>query len=225
MSKAWKSKLEKKIKDYLKDYTACHDFFHLERVHHYALEIAKKLPKNIEYDQDVLWAASFLHDIGYKNHEKDNKKHHIYGMQIAEKWLGQVKFPEEKIADVLEVIRLHDNYSWGHDGERTEHLETKIIQDADRIEALGATGIVRLTYFYGEMGLPIYNPKPVPKSNEVWLNHSLLEAMGCQPTPKWENLNFGISKKLSKERYKFAIEFYKRIKEELGQHHKLTEDK
>lgn len=217
---SWQKELETRIRNYLAGYTACHDYFHLERVHNYAMEIAKNLPKKFKFDEDVLWAASFLHDIGYKGHEQDMRNHHKYGMAIAKKWLKEVSFPNKKIPDVVEVIRLHDNFHWDENGEKTKHVETLIIQDADRIDALGAIGIVRITYFHGEYGYPIYNPEKVPKTKKIWLNHSLLDQLKRDPMSKWQNLNFDYSKKMSRDKYEFLNKFYLELKKELEQHHK-----
>lgn len=208
---SWKKKLENKVQQYLNDYSACHDFYHHKRTLKNALEIAKK----IKCDEDVVYAGAILHDVGYKNNEKDAKKHPIYGMKLAQKWLKEVEFPKEKIADVLETIRLHDNFSWGHDHEATEHIETKIIQDADRIEAIGAIGVARFSYWFGENCFPIYDPKPVPESKEVWLDHSLLDQLRRDGIKKWENMNFDISKKISKKRAEFMGNYYKELKKEL----------
>jgi uncharacterized protein len=212
----WQTKLEKKIQNYLEGYTACHDFYHLDRVRDNAMRIAKE----IKCDKEVLEAAALLHDAGYKDHEADHKKHNIYGMKLAEKWLPETGFPKNKIPDVLEVIRLHDNYHWGHDGEKTEHAETLIIQDADRIDLLGAIGIARLSYFFGERGYPIYTDSPIPETNEVWLNHSLLDQIKRDPIVKYENLNFAASKRIFKKRADFLKSFYKELKKELEFHHK-----
>ena len=97
MKNTWQTKLENKIKKYLAGYTACHDFYHLDRVRDNAMRIAK----TIKCDKEVLEAAALLHDIGYKNHEDKDREHHIFGMEIAQKWLPQVGFPKEKIADVI----------------------------------------------------------------------------------------------------------------------------
>ena len=67
----WEKKLKNKVREYLKGHTACHDYYHLQRVQNYALEIAEK----IDCDRDVLKAAALLHDIGYRYHEKDDKNH------------------------------------------------------------------------------------------------------------------------------------------------------
>src|SRR3990172_6357118 len=98
--KNWQAKLEKKIKKYLAGYPACHDFFHLDRVRDNAMQIAKV----VKCDLEVLEAAALLHDIGYKNFELDDVSHHIHSMEIAKKWLPEVDFPKEKLADVLEAI-------------------------------------------------------------------------------------------------------------------------
>lgn len=217
----WKEKLEKKIKSYLKGYPACHDFYHLERVHNYTMEIAKNLPKKFKYDQNVLWIASYLHDIGYKNNENDHKNHHVYGVKIAQKWLEETDFPKEKINDVLEVIRLHDNFHWEEDGEKTNHIETLIIQDADRIDAIGAIGVARLACFFGEKGRPIYNSKTMFKKDGKYFNYNLLGGLERE-MKKWDNMNFPISKKLSKRNNEIMKQFHRDLKKELLQHHKLN---
>jgi uncharacterized protein len=221
---AWKSKLEKKIKAYLKGYSACHDFYHLERVHNYSLKIAKKLPKNIKYDTNVLWAASFLHDIGYKNNEDDHKNHPVYGVKIAKNWLEEIDFPKEKTSDVLEVIRLHDNFHWEKNGEKTNHIETQIVQDSDRIDAIGAVGVARLAYFFGEKGRPIYNSNTMHKKDGKYFHYNLLGGLERE-MKKWDNMNFSISKKMSKKNYVIMKNFYQDLKKELRQHHKLSEGK
>ncbi|MFA6963815.1 MAG: HD domain-containing protein [Patescibacteria group bacterium] len=207
----WQDKLEKKIKEYLKGYTACHDFYHLERVK----DIAIKISKNIACDEEILVAAVLLHDIGYKNHEDDDKHHFKYSMEIAKKWLPELGFPPAKMDDVLEAIRLHDNYAWGHDGEETNHVETKILQDADRLESMGAIGISRIAYYYGERGYPIVNDEPVPESKEVWLNHSFVDALDRGPLQKYENLNFPYSKEIAEKRYNFTKVFLDELKSEI----------
>jgi len=216
MNKNWQSKLEDKIKKYLAGYSACHDFYHLERVKNYSLETVKE----VNCDKDILIAATLLHDVGYKNNEHDDQNHHLYSIKIAKKWLPEVGFPKEKDADVLEAILLHDNFRWDEKSETTSHIASLIIQDADRIDALGATGIARIIYYYGEKSWPIYNPDPVSKSKKVWLNHSLLNQMKRDPMKKWQNMNFEISKKISKKRANFLKEFYKELKKELEFHHK-----
>ena len=211
MTYAWQENLESMIKEYLEGYTACHDFYHLERVKDTALKIAKK----VKCDEEVLTVAVLLHDIGYKKHEEDDKNHYKYGIEIVKKWLPEVDFPESKLADVIEAIRLHDNFTWGHDGEATDHTETKILQDADRIEALGAIGVTRIAYYFGEKGFPIVSDKPVPESKEVWLNHSYLNTLERDPLKKYENLNFLYSQEIAKKRYEFTQNFLKELELEL----------
>jgi uncharacterized protein len=145
-------------------------------------------------------------------------------MKIAEKWLKEIDFPKEKISEVVEAIRLHDNLHWDINGEKTCHTETMIIQDADRIEALGAIGIARLVYFYGEHGYPIYNPAKIKKTKRVWLNHSLPDQIRRDTMKKWENLNFDYSKNISQKRNQFLERFYQELKIELSLHHKIQKE-
>ncbi len=216
MIKSWQQKLEMKIKTYLTGQSACHDFYHLDRVRDNAMTIEKE----IDCDKEILEAAALLHDIGYKGHEGDDKNHHLYGMEVAKKWLPEVGFPNKKIPEVIEAIRLHDNFAWGHNGEKTDHIVTKIIQDADRIDALGAIGIARITYYHGEVGLPIYSDEELPDEKIVWADHSLLDQIRREPMKKWQYLNFPISKKISKKRSEFVEVFYNELKQELESYHK-----
>ncbi len=213
MKYSWQGKLEQRIKVYLEGYSACHDFFHMARVN----KIAHRIADNIPCDREVLTAACLLHDIGYKGNEDNDKEHHLSGMKIAEEWLQKVNFPAEKINEVVEAIRLHDNFPhMGDKHEKTEHIETLILQDADRIEALGAVGIARTAYYFGERNKQIYNPSAVNDDmTSPWCDHSLLEQLHRYATQKWNDLNFDVSREIARKRHKIMNDYYLHLKEEL----------
>jgi uncharacterized protein len=208
--KNWKEKLKERVFQYLKDEKGAHDYYHAMRTANIALEIAKK----VDGDKDIIYATGLLHDIGYKESGKNYQEHFKYSVKMAKKWLPQIGFPKEKICKTLEAIRLHDNFSWGHNFEKTTINEVKIIQDADRIDNLSPVGILRVAYFCGEKGFPIYDPQPPRKSNVVWLNHSVIDQFKRQNLVSWHHLNFSYSKKISKKRYLVFKKFYKDLLKE-----------
>lgn len=215
----WQKRLENIIEKFLENSSGCHDFYHLQRVKNYALKISEE----VRCDKEVLVAAALLHDVGYKISKGDDNNHHLYSIKLANKWLPKVYFPKAKINDVIEAIRLHDNFVWDKNGEKTNHVESKIIQDADRIDALGAIGITRIIYYQGEHSYPIYNPKKVKKTKKVWLNHSVPDQIKRDPMKKWQHMNFEISKKISNKKNEFLKQFYHEIVAELLEHHKNWE--
>jgi uncharacterized protein len=117
-----------------------HKFGHQPRL--YAL--TKQIGQGLTYDDDVVFAAVWLHDLGvFIGHRPEDEAdlktwdHVAYIAENAPAILTEAGFPEEKIPDVLEVIRTHQP----HDTPIT--LEAKIARDADILEQLGAIGITR----------------------------------------------------------------------------------
>ena len=117
-----------------------HKFGHQPRL--YAL--TKQIGQGLTYDDDVVFAAVWFHDlgvfIGHRPEDEDALKtwdHVAYITEKAPAILTEAGFPEEKIPDVLEVIRTHQP----HNTPIT--LEATIARDADILEQLGAIGITR----------------------------------------------------------------------------------
>ncbi|MGO4211326.1 HD domain-containing protein, partial [Terriglobus sp. YAF25] len=106
--------------------------------------LTRKIGEGLDYDDDVVFAACFLHDLGvFVGHRPEDPEllkkwdHVVYTCEKSPAILREAGFPEEKIAAVLEVIRTHQP----HDEPRT--LEATIARDADILEQLGAIGITR----------------------------------------------------------------------------------
>lgn len=100
--------------------------------------------KGLDYDDDVVFAAAWLHDlgvfVGHRPEDPDQLAHwdHVpYTVQKARELLPGWGFPEKKLAAVEEVIRTHQP----HDAPTT--LEGVILRDADILEQLGAIGALR----------------------------------------------------------------------------------
>ena len=117
-----------------------HKFGHQPRL--YAL--TEQIGKGLTYDDDVIFAAVWLHDLGvFIGHRPETEEalktwnHVAYITEKAPAILEEAGFPTEKIPAVLEVIRTHQP----HDTPIT--LEAKIARDADILEQLGAIGITR----------------------------------------------------------------------------------
>jgi uncharacterized protein len=134
-----------------------HDRFHTERVYDLAVRIAEEE----HADLDVVKAAALLHDVA-RALEDEGKidDHAVEGAKKAKAVLEAVDFPKEKIPAVLHCIEVHRFRS----GMEAGSLEAKILQDADRLDIIGAIGIARIFTRGGWVNQPIHDPTIPPKA-------------------------------------------------------------
>ena len=116
-------------------------FSHQPRLYRLASELAK----GVAHDDDVLFAAAWLHDLGvFIGHRPEDPNALAawdcvaYAMEKAPALLQQFEFPKEKIAAVVEVIRTHQPSA------EPATIEGALLRDADILEQLGAVGILRI---------------------------------------------------------------------------------
>jgi len=132
---------------------ASHDLGHFRRVYQTAKKIAEDTPESV--DELVLLASAYFHDIVSlpKDHPENNMSSR-FAAKKAKEILGTLGFPMEKIPAVSHAIETHSFSA----GLIPETIEAKILQDADRMEALGALGAMRTFYVSGRLGSQPYDP-------------------------------------------------------------------
>ncbi|MHB9129464.1 MAG: HD domain-containing protein [Armatimonadota bacterium] len=122
--------------DYLARATGCHCFDHTTRVVHNTRILAGSYP---DIDRDALETAAWLHDIGRGMESAAGISHAIISAELAEQLLPPLGFSPEKVRLICDAIADH-RFSTGR---VPTSLEGKLLQDADRLDALGAIGIAR----------------------------------------------------------------------------------
>jgi len=141
------------VKDTLAGAEGGHDWFHIERVHRNAILIAKG--ENV--DMLIVELGALLHDIAdAKFHNGDES----IGPRIAADFLRSLQVDEKIVAHVENIIQ-HVSYSSSLNSDVKGHAaseELKVIQDADRLDAIGAIGIARAFNFGGFKNRPLYDP-------------------------------------------------------------------
>jgi len=128
------------------DNDGAHDLNHLERVWASARTLLASLP---EADTLVVMAACYLHDLVNlpKNHPERSQASRM-SAQAAVAQLAALDFPPDRLAAVAHAIEAH-SYSAGI---VPNTMEAKIVQDADRLDALGAVGLARMFHVGGQLG-------------------------------------------------------------------------
>ncbi len=189
-----------RLRDEIKDeFSGSHGFDHTERVYNLALHIAQ----SEKIDLEVLQAAALLHDISRKEeHEGKVECHADAGAEKAAKILAEIGFPSDKIPKVQYCIRVH-RYS---KGIMPETVEAKILQDADRLDALGAIGIARVFSRGGEKRIPLFAPDIKPNKEYApdtkaasSINHFYEKLLNIKP----ESFHTHTGQIMAKERYEF----------------------
>ena len=132
-----------------------HDWWHIYRVWKNALHIGL----DEKADMFVVELAALLHDIAdWKFHDGNDD----IGPQMARSWLEKLAVEETVIAHVCQIIK---DVSFKGAGVSTnmKTIEGKVVQDADRLDAIGAVGIARTFAYGGSKSREIYNPdiKPI----------------------------------------------------------------
>ncbi|MBT3416758.1 HD domain-containing protein [Candidatus Woesearchaeota archaeon] len=184
-----------------------HGFDHVERVYNLALKISES--ENV--DVDIVKSAALLHDICRKQGGETGQCHAIEGAKLTPEILRKINFPEDKIENVVHCVKVH-RYS---NGFVPETKEAKILQDADRLDAIGAIAITRIITHGIKHNMPIYNPKIKPSEgysskSETSINHFYEKILKLKP----ETFHTKSAQKIAKERYLFTQKFVNQIIDE-----------
>ena len=197
--------LKKIVKQKLKTNDPAHDFEHIMRVYRNAERICKTESGN----KKLVLSAVLLHDIiKHKNQKNSGEK----SAKLAEKILKDNNFSSNEIDIISCAIRDH-SYS---KGRIPSTIEGKILQDADRLDAIGAIGIARAFSFSGSNKRPFYDPKdPFSKNRNLNDNKWALDHFFKKLLTLEGKMNTKSGKSLAKRRTKILKNFLKEIKNEI----------
>ncbi len=146
------------VKDQLKYAEGGHDWWHILRVWNTAKTIAAVEGGNLL----VIELAALLHDIAdSKFHQGDES----LGPKVATGFLKSLELDERLIQQVVFIIG-HMSFKGGKEQPENKLLEFQVVQDADRIDAMGAIGIARTFNYGGFKNREIYNPEVPPNRNQ-----------------------------------------------------------
>ena len=146
------------VKQQLENAEGGHDWFHIERVYKNTLLIAQE---EDDCDLTIVKLAALLHDIAdSKFHNGDEQ----VGPKMARTFLESQGVSEEIIAHVIAIIE-NISFKGGNFEKQFSSKELDIVQDADRLDAIGAIGIARTFNYGGFKNRPLYNPAIQPNLN------------------------------------------------------------
>lgn len=153
-----------KIQSQFENDASGHDWFHIQRV----VGLSKLIQKTEGGDLEVIELAALLHDI---SDHKFNGGKLDEGGKVAREILSEFNYPKDKTDQVCYII---DNVSYkGADTSfEMNSLEGQIVQDADRIDAIGAIGIGRTFAYGGHSGQAMYDPRIKPKLHKSFKDYS-----------------------------------------------------
>ncbi len=189
-----------------------HDWWHVHRVWLNAKQICDKE----QADLFIVELAALLHDIAdWKFHDGNEHK----GAEVAQEWLNKFDIEQPVISHICQIIT---DVSYKGAGVETpmHSIEGKIVQDADRLDAIGAIGIARTFAYGGNKHREMYNPdiKPVMhasfeeyKKNEgTTINHFYEKLLLLK-----DRMNTETGKMIAKKRHEvmesFLNSFYNEI--------------
>ncbi|GAB3308467.1 HD domain-containing protein [Hymenobacter humi] len=186
-----------------------HDWAHIRRVWLMARRLATAAPGA---NQEVTELGALLHDIAdWKFHDGDYEA----GPRAAREWLRSQHAPEELIARVETVIREVSFKGLGVATPVTS-LEAALVQDADRLDAIGAIGIARAFAYGGHKGRPLHDPAIAPVAHESFasyqknaaptLNHFYEKLLHLK-----ERLNTDAARQVAQERHAFMETYVARF--------------
>jgi len=185
-----------------------HDWFHIDRVRKMALRIGE----TEDCDLFVVEMAALLHDLD------DWKLIKADEALKSEKWLDFIELDSEVASHILEII---EEVSFRGAGTETpvKSIEAAIVQDADRLDAIGAIGIARTFAYGGHKSRLIYDPSIIPvmhndfqeykSSSAPTINHFYEKLLLLK-----DRMNTKTAKTIAEKRHQFMIDYLVQFYEE-----------
>lgn len=204
------------VKQTLEHAEGGHDWFHIERV----FNTVKLISKRESVDFTVVALAALLHDIADpKFYDGDED----IGPSMARNFLESQLVDPDVVEHVVSIIK---HMSFKNSLEMRSNpftsMELQVVQDADRLDAMGAIGIARAFNYGGFKNRPLYDPSISPQlamskeeyknSNGPTINHFYEKLLLLK-----DGMNTETGKKLAEKRHDFMLLFLEQFKEEWGQ--------
>ncbi|GAA3571062.1 HD domain-containing protein [Snuella lapsa] len=181
-----------------------HDWFHIERVYKNALLIAK----NENVDTFIVTLGALLHDIADSKFHNDDES---IGSKIARDFLTKLEIDPNTIDHVIQIIE-NISFKGGNETQNFHSQELDVVQDADRLDAIGAIGIARCFNYGGFKNRAIYDPDIKPKLNMTKdeykastapsINHFYEKLLRLK-----DKMNTSTGKRIATERHNHMLKF------------------
>ncbi len=192
------------VKETLAQAEGGHDWFHIERVYKNALLIAA----SENCDLEIVQLSALLHDIAdSKFHDGDE----TIGPKTARTFLESENVVQTTIDHVIAIIE-NISFKGGKVARKFSSIELDIVQDADRLDAIGAIGIARTFNYGGFKNRALYNPEIAPnlsmtkeeyKKNEApTINHFYEKLLLLK-----DKMNTQTGKQIAQERHRYMEDF------------------
>ena len=201
------------VKQTLQGAEGGHDWFHIQRVFNNTLLIAKKE----KVHRLTVSLAALLHDIAdAKFYDGDER----VGPKMAVDFLNSINVPKD-VVDHVENIIIHISFKNSLDKEGSNFIskELQVVQDADRLDAIGAIGIARAFNYGGFKNRELYNPEIAPKlnlskeaykkSNSPTINHFYEKLLLLK-----DKMNTTTGRQLAEKRHQFLLDYLEQFFEE-----------
>ncbi len=187
-----------------------HDMAHIRRV----VTAAKKIGKEERADAEVVVPAAWLHDcVIISKDDPRRKEASKLAAERAKELLAEEGYSGKKLYEIGHAIEAHSFSA----GIPPETIEAKVVQDADRLDAIGAIGIARCYAIGGQMGASIHHPEePFPQNrppdDRKWItDHFFTKLLKLENQFQTE-----AGRREAKQRTKFMQQFLDQLKAETG---------
>ncbi len=199
------------VKKTLQDAEGGHDWWHIQRVWQNAKNIAIHERVNVQ----VVELAALLHDIADSKFYNGDE---TIGPSTAREFLTSQQVDESIIQQVIAIIE-NVSFKGGKEQRTFSSTELDVVQDADRLDAIGAIGIARTFNYGGFKSREIYNPNAPPnldmtkeeykKSTAPSINHFYEKLLLLK-----NRMNTNTGKKLAEERHQFMEQYLEQFYKE-----------
>lgn len=209
------TKTEIYLKEQLKGIESGHGWYHIDRVRKMAVAIAKKYQERneVKLDLEAIELGALLHDLSdYKFNGGDE----YAGVDAAAKFLKSLDSSEELVEKVKNIVQ-SVTFKGTAESNIADSIEAKIVQDADRLDAIGAIGIARAFNYGGHKGREMYDPDEVPNTNMTWQEYksnksSTISHFYEKLFHLKDKLNTNEAKELAKSRHELMVDFVRQFK-------------
>jgi uncharacterized protein len=200
------SDAEKFAKAELENDPTGHDWWHIHRV----VEMAKRLAHEEEADSFICVVSALLHDVADEK-LNDSKES---GLRKVSDWLMKQGLEEDAFQHILEIVSTMSYNAGSNPPMRT--IEGQIVQDADRLDAIGAIAIARAFLYAGWAGHPIHDPNLKPREamtpeeyrhgKSTAINHFYEKLLKLK-----EYINTSSAKRIADERHRYMEQYLERF--------------